>query len=95
MQLKAQWKGMLQGGAVSASDISQSMAQEAQRRFETAVAEGASPPATAPQFTTSDLESLSGRYDTVTCLDVMIHYPQVRTENPGSVYVMKTSRPKP
>merc|ERR1712129_578532 len=24
---------------------------------------------------TSDLESLSGKYDTVTCIDVMIHYP--------------------
>ena len=69
---------MLQGAAVSASDISQSMAQEAQRRYEAAVAEGGSPPATAPRFSTSDLESLTGRYDTVTCLDVMIHYPQVK-----------------
>ncbi len=25
---------------------------------------------------TSDLESLDGNYDTVTCIDVMIHYPQ-------------------
>ena len=31
-----------------------------------------------PKFETLDLESCSGRYDTVCCLDVMIHYPQVR-----------------
>merc|ERR1719183_1833446 len=27
-------------------------------------------------FTTSDLEAIEGKYDTVTCIDVMIHYPQ-------------------
>lgn len=27
------------------------------------------------QFTTSDLENLTGKYDTVLCIDVMIHYP--------------------
>lgn len=32
----------------------------------------------APKFEAMDLESCSGRYNTVTCLDVMIHYPQVR-----------------
>lgn len=26
-------------------------------------------------FKTSDLEELTGKYDTVTCVDVMIHYP--------------------
>lgn len=26
-------------------------------------------------FTTSDLENLKGTYDTVLCIDVMIHYP--------------------
>ena len=26
-------------------------------------------------FATSDLEALSGSYDTVSCIDVMIHYP--------------------
>ena len=25
-------------------------------------------------FDTADLESLSGKYDTVTCIDVLIHY---------------------
>jgi len=32
------------------------------------------------QFSASDLESLSGRYDTVICLDVFIHYPQEPAE---------------
>lgn len=27
------------------------------------------------KFTTSDLEALRGSYDTVLCIDVMIHYP--------------------
>ena len=27
------------------------------------------------KFYTSDLESVSGKYDTVTCVDVAIHYP--------------------
>ena len=69
--------GFAQGAEVSASDISQSMADEASRRFEAAVADGASRPKASPQFLTSDLESLTGRFDTVACLDVMIHYPQV------------------
>lgn len=30
-----------------------------------------------PKFAASDLESQGGRFHTVTCLDVMIHYPQV------------------
>ena len=34
-------------------------------------------PETPPKFEALDLESASGRYHTVTCLDVMIHYPQV------------------
>ena len=29
-----------------------------------------------PKFEVKDLESLSGKYDTVVCLDVLIHYPQ-------------------
>lgn len=61
---------------MKASDISSSMAKESQRRYEAAISEGAQPPAAVPQFFTSDLASLSGSYDVVTCLDVMIHYPQ-------------------
>jgi len=32
-------------------------------------------------FLASDLESLSGRYNTVVCLDVFIHYPQEPAED--------------
>ena len=31
---------------------------------------------TQASFSTSDLENIAGNYDTVTCIDVMIHYPQ-------------------
>lgn len=34
----------------------------------------------APKFETMDLESCSGRYHTVCCLDVMIHYPTDKME---------------
>jgi magnesium-protoporphyrin O-methyltransferase len=33
-----------------------------------------------PKFVVSDLESLDGLYDTVVCLDVMIHYPQSKAD---------------
>lgn len=33
-----------------------------------------------PKFEVSDLESLTGKYDTVVCLDVMIHYPQNKAD---------------
>jgi magnesium-protoporphyrin O-methyltransferase len=57
------------GATVVASDISEAMANEAAERANAAgVAERAT-------FSTSDLEALSGKYDTVTCIDVMIHYP--------------------
>jgi len=52
------------GATVIASDISEAMANEATRR---AAAVGLSDKAT---FSTSDLESLSGEYDTVSCIDV-------------------------
>lgn len=56
------------GAIVSASDISDAMATEAARRAE---AEGV----TTATFEASNLESVTGKYDTVTCIDVMIHYP--------------------
>eukprot|EP00887_Chlorella_sp_A99_P005877 scaffold1.g5877.t1 len=59
----------LAGAAVSASDISAAMAGEAQRRYDAAVAAGAKAPEVAPLFEAKDLESCSGRYHTVTCLD--------------------------
>ncbi|KAK9815860.1 hypothetical protein WJX72_010921 [[Myrmecia] bisecta] len=66
----------LRGAAVSASDISEAMANEARRRYEATVAKGVQAPSTPPKFEALDLESVSGKYHTVTCLDVMIHYPQ-------------------
>uniref|UniRef100_A0A7S1D5P7 Magnesium-protoporphyrin IX methyltransferase C-terminal domain-containing protein n=1 Tax=Cyclophora tenuis TaxID=216820 RepID=A0A7S1D5P7_CYCTE len=56
------------GAKISASDISDSMATEAARRAKELGIENA-------EFYTSDLESVTGKYDTVTCVDVAIHYP--------------------
>jgi len=70
----------LRGAEVHASDISGAMAGEAARRFKEAVAAGAAAPKVEPKFETSDLESVSGRYNTVCCLDVMIHYPQDKAD---------------
>jgi magnesium-protoporphyrin O-methyltransferase len=57
------------------------MASEAQRRYEAELASsGAAAPSEAPKFFTSDLESVTGKYHTVTCLDVMIHYPQEKAD---------------
>ena len=56
------------GAQVSASDISDAMASEAAERAE-------SMGITNANFYTSDLESVTGRYNTVTCVDVAIHYP--------------------
>lgn len=44
------------------------MATEADRRAKELGIEGA-------KFYTSDLESVEGKYNTVTCVDVAIHYP--------------------
>jgi len=62
-------------GSVAASDLSAAMVAEADRR-----ARAAAIPAERLSFTASDLESLQGRYDTVVCLDVFIHYPQAAAE---------------
>lgn len=67
------------GAKVSASDISAAMVGEAERRFRqspSAKKEGVS----EPVFEAKDLESVSGKYDTVCCLDVMIHYPQDKAD---------------
>lgn len=56
------------GADISASDISESMANEAASRAESLGIKNA-------KFYTSDLESVTGKYDTVTCVDVAIHYP--------------------
>ncbi|MEB3194713.1 MAG: magnesium protoporphyrin IX methyltransferase [Cyanobacteriota bacterium] len=62
-------------GSVLATDLSEAMVTEAQRR---AAEEGLA--SDRLRFAVSDLESLSGRFDTVICLDVFIHYPQAAAE---------------
>jgi len=56
------------GAKISASDISDAMSSEAARRAKELGIKNA-------KFYTSDLESVSGKYDIVTCIDVAIHYP--------------------
>lgn len=53
---------------VFASDISAAMVKETKDR---AKKEGLR----NIEYKTSDMETLKGKYDTVTCIDVMIHYP--------------------
>lgn len=59
------------GAIVFASDISEKMVEEAKTRATATLGSGQN-----PTFAVQDLESLSGRYHTVVCLDVLIHYPQ-------------------
>jgi magnesium-protoporphyrin O-methyltransferase len=56
---------------VYASDISEMMVGEAKERAQATLGQTEN-----PKFVVQDLESLSGEYDTVVCLDVLIHYPQ-------------------
>ena len=65
----------LGAGTIAASDLSAAMVAEASRR---AAEAGLGPEQLS--FCASDLESLQGRYDTVVCLDVFIHYPQAAAE---------------
>ena len=58
------------GATVSASDISEKMVGEAKEK----AAEVLEDPGKI-DFSISDLETLSGSYNTVICLDVLIHYP--------------------
>jgi magnesium-protoporphyrin O-methyltransferase len=59
------------GAKVFASDISEKMVEEAKERAEATLGQ-----ANNPTFAVQDLETLSGNYHTVICLDVLIHYPQ-------------------
>jgi magnesium-protoporphyrin O-methyltransferase len=59
-----------QGATVFASDISEKMVGEARERV--AVLKDGS----KISFAVEDLQALTGKYDTVICLDVLIHYPQ-------------------
>lgn len=57
------------GAKIFASDISEKMVGEAKERSaELGLVDN-------PIFTVSDLEELEGKYHTVVCLDVLIHYP--------------------
>jgi magnesium-protoporphyrin O-methyltransferase len=64
------------GAKVYASDISAKMVEEAKRRAEAAL-NGQN----LPTFEVQDLEHLEGRYHTVVCLDVLIHYPQDQVQS--------------
>lgn len=59
------------GAKVNASDISEKMVGEAQE-----IAKETFGNNNNPTFSVQDLEALSGSYNTVICLDVLIHYPQ-------------------
>ena len=52
------------------------MVEEAKQRAEAAL-EGQN----VPTFEVKDLEDLEGRYHTVICLDVLIHYPQDQVQS--------------
>ena len=62
-------------GSIQASDISDAMAKEAERRARDAGLNMAK-----LNFSASDLESIRGSFHTVCCLDVFIHYPQPAAE---------------
>ena len=59
------------GAKVFASDISEKMVEEAKVRATSTLGQSEN-----PTFAVQDLEALSGKYHTVICLDVLIHYPQ-------------------
>ncbi|BAY17444.1 Mg-protoporphyrin IX methyl transferase [Nostoc sp. HK-01] len=64
-----------EGAKVYASDISDKMVEEGKQRALEALGNS-----TNPSFAVQDLESLSGNYHTVICLDVLIHYPQDKAD---------------
>jgi magnesium-protoporphyrin O-methyltransferase len=59
------------GSVVYGSDISEKMVSEAHQRAKSSLIS-----IDNVNFVTQDLETLSGKYHTVICLDVLIHYPQ-------------------
>ena len=63
------------GAKIYASDISEKMVTEAKERA-LATLENAE----NTTFAVQDLESLTGSYHTVICLDVLIHYPQEKAD---------------
>lgn len=67
------------GAKVFASDISQKMVAEARMRADAELSNVLSPEK-MPVFAAQDLETIDGRYHTVVCLDVLIHYPQQKAD---------------
>ncbi|WP_375509348.1 magnesium protoporphyrin IX methyltransferase [uncultured Nostoc sp.] len=65
----------IDGAKVYATDISEKMVEEGKDRAKQTL-----PNAENPTFAVQDLESLSGSYHTVICLDVLIHYPQEKAD---------------
>ncbi|WP_298909365.1 magnesium protoporphyrin IX methyltransferase [uncultured Nostoc sp.] len=63
------------GAKVYATDISEKMVEEGKDRAKQTLSN-----AENPTFAVQDLESLSGSYHTVICLDVLIHYPQEKAD---------------
>ncbi|MEH1779583.1 magnesium protoporphyrin IX methyltransferase [Nostoc sp.] len=63
------------GAKVYAADISEKMVEEGRDRAKQTLGN-----AENPTFAVQDLESLSGSYHTVICLDVLIHYPQEKAD---------------
>lgn len=63
------------GAKIYASDISEKMVEEGKQRALEALGNSEN-----PTFAVQDLESLSGSYHTVICLDVLIHYPQEKAD---------------
>lgn len=63
------------GAKVYGSDISEKMIEEAKERAQQIFGNSEN-----PSFAVQDLETLSGSYHTVVCLDVLIHYPQDKVD---------------
>jgi magnesium-protoporphyrin O-methyltransferase len=63
------------GAKVYGSDISEKMIEEAKERSQQIFGNSEN-----PSFVVQDLETLSGSYHTVVCLDVLIHYPQDKVD---------------
>lgn len=63
------------GAKVYASDISEKMVGEAKEKASQILANTEN-----PTFAVQDLETISGSYHTVICLDVLIHYPQQKAD---------------
>mmetsp|Transcript_14627 Transcript_14627/g.32032 ORF Transcript_14627/g.32032 Transcript_14627/m.32032 type:complete len:357 (-) Transcript_14627:143-1213(-) len=67
------------GALVTASDISKAMVTEAASRAESKL-KGLPGVRELPSFEARDLESIEGDFNTVCCVDVLIHYPPEKME---------------